>query len=62
MDEHAMTLRLPEDLYETLRREAFDTRESMNSIVVAAVDRELSARKSASGKAAVSRRAGGDGQ
>jgi Recombination endonuclease VII len=42
-----MTLRLQADLYETLRREAFDTRESMNSIVVAAVDRELKARKSA---------------
>jgi hypothetical protein len=36
--ESALTVRFPHELYEWLRREAFDTRESMNSIVVAAVE------------------------
>lgn len=34
----AMTTRFPCDLYEWLRREAFETRESMNSIVIAAIE------------------------
>ena len=33
-----MTVRLPLDLYEWLRREAFETRESMSSIILAAVE------------------------
>ena len=36
--ESAMTTRFPRDLYEWLRREAFETRESMNSIVIAAIE------------------------
>jgi hypothetical protein len=35
--ESAVTIRFPRELYEWLRQEAFDTRESMNSIVVAAL-------------------------
>lgn len=33
MDTQPLTIRLPEDVYEPLRREAFDTRTSMNAIV-----------------------------
>lgn len=32
-----MTIRFPRELYEWLRREAFDTRQPMNSIVIAAL-------------------------
>lgn len=39
-----MTIRLPVDLYEWLRREAFDTREPMNTIAVTALE-ELRARR-----------------
>lgn len=34
---HAMTLRLPDELYEELRREAFEKRVSLTSLVVAAL-------------------------
>lgn len=34
-----MTIRLPVELYEWLRREAFHTREPMNGIIVAALER-----------------------
>jgi hypothetical protein len=44
MDQQAMTIRLPAELYEWLRREAFDTREPMNGIVVTALE-ELRARR-----------------
>lgn len=33
----AITIRLPEDVYEELRREAFDKRTSMNALIVEAV-------------------------
>ena len=33
----AITIRLPEDIYEDLRREAFDKRTSMNALIVDAV-------------------------
>jgi len=36
-DRIAVTLRLPPDLYETLRQQAYETRESMNSIILRAV-------------------------
>jgi len=36
----AITIRLPDSLYEWLRREAFETRESQNAIVVQAVEAE----------------------
>ena len=44
MDPQPITFRLPEELYEWLRREAFDTREPMNTIVVTAL-LELQARR-----------------
>ncbi len=39
MEQQAMTVRLPVELYEWLRREAFDTREPMSAIVLAALER-----------------------
>jgi hypothetical protein len=33
----AITIRLPKDVYEDLRREAFDKRTSMNALIVEAV-------------------------
>lgn len=44
-----MSARLPADLHEWLRREAFDLREPMNSIVVAALE-ERRARSSTRGR------------
>lgn len=44
MDPRPITFRLPEELYEWLRREAFETREPMNTIVVIALE-ELRARR-----------------
>ena len=41
-DTQALPIRLPKGLYERLRKAAFDTRESMNSIVTRAIERELS--------------------
>jgi predicted transcriptional regulator len=35
-----MTTRLPDDLYEWLRREAFETREPQNAIVIQALEAE----------------------
>lgn len=32
-----ITIRLPEDVYEKLRREAFDKRTSMNALIVEAI-------------------------
>lgn len=46
MDTQPITCRLPEPLYEWLRREAFDTREPMNAIVITALE-ELRARREA---------------
>lgn len=40
-DTQAMSVRLPRDLYEWLRREAFERREHMNAIVIRALDVEL---------------------
>jgi len=34
---HAFTIRLPEDLFEELRRRAFDERTSINALIVAAI-------------------------
>lgn len=34
---HAITIRLPEDMYEDLRRQAFDRRTSINALIVEAV-------------------------
>ena len=39
-----MTIRFPRELHEWLRREAFETREAMSAIVLAAVERERSIR------------------
>jgi hypothetical protein len=36
-EKHVMSVRLAEDVYEWLRREAFETREPMNTIVEAAL-------------------------
>jgi HNH endonuclease len=44
-----MTVRLPGELYEWLRREAFETREPMSVIIIAAIS-EHRARASARGK------------
>jgi hypothetical protein len=50
MDEiHVMSTRLPTDLHEWLRREAFELREPMNAIVVAALE-ERRARSGARGR------------
>jgi hypothetical protein len=43
-----MTVRLPGELYEWLRREAFETREPMSVIIIAAIS-EYRARASARG-------------
>lgn len=40
-----MSIRIPPELYEWLRRQAFDTRESMNSIIVSAVEQERARRE-----------------
>ena len=34
---HAITIRLPEDLYEDLRRRAYEQRTSINALIVEAV-------------------------
>ena len=34
---HAITIRLPEDLYEELRRQAYEQRTSINALIVEAV-------------------------
>lgn len=34
---HAITIRLPEDLYEALRRQAYEERTSINALIVEAV-------------------------
>jgi predicted HicB family RNase H-like nuclease len=34
----AMTLRLPDEVHEALRREAFESRRSMNAVVIEALD------------------------
>ena len=44
MDQQPITFRLPAELYEWLRSEAFGTREPMNAIVVTALE-ELRARR-----------------
>lgn len=36
---HAMTLRLPDDLYERLRTQAFKERKSLTALVVAAIEK-----------------------
>ena len=33
-DTQAITIRLPRDIYENLRRESFETREPMNTVIV----------------------------
>lgn len=37
----ALTIRLPADLYEKLRRAAFDQRTSMNALIIEAVHAKL---------------------
>lgn len=39
MTTHAMTLRIPDDLYERLRKEAFDKRVSITSLVIGAIEK-----------------------
>ena len=34
---HAITIRLPEDLYEALRRQAYEQRTSINALIVEAI-------------------------
>jgi hypothetical protein len=41
METQAMTIRMPKELYELLRREAFDKRVSQASIIVEAVAARL---------------------
>ena len=36
-DTQAITVRLPEDLYEKLRKAAFDQRTSMSALIIAAI-------------------------
>lgn len=36
---HAMTLRIPDDLYERLRKEAFEKRISITQLVVTAIEK-----------------------
>jgi len=47
MDTHAMTIRLPEDVYEDLRLAAFEDRTSQTAIIAEAVEKHLAARKAA---------------
>jgi predicted transcriptional regulator len=42
-DTQVMSIRLPKDLHERLRRAAFDRREPMNAIIARGAERELSA-------------------
>lgn len=44
-DEQAMTVRIPRPLHERLRRLAFETREPMNQIVIAAINAEIERRQ-----------------
>jgi predicted DNA-binding protein len=41
MDMHAMSVRFPKDLYERLRRQAFDDHRPMSEIIVEALDAHL---------------------
>ena len=41
-DTQALSIRLPRDLYERLRKAAFDHREPMNSIIARGTEHELS--------------------
>lgn len=41
METQAMTVRLPQELYERLRREAFEKRVSQNSIIIDAIEKRL---------------------
>lgn len=43
METQAMTVRLPKELYERLRREAFENRVSQASIVIDAIEKRLGA-------------------
>ena len=45
MDEQPITFRLPKELYEWLRREAFERRNSMNAILVAALSQYRATRE-----------------
>ena len=47
VDTQAMTIRLPEDLYEQLRRAAFETRTPMNTLIAEGVELRLAALKAA---------------
>ncbi len=40
-DTQALTIRLPENLYEQLRKAAFDQRTSMNALIIDAVRKQL---------------------
>ena len=40
-DIHTITVRLPKDLYETLRKIAFDRRVSMNTLIIEALRKDL---------------------
>jgi predicted HicB family RNase H-like nuclease len=42
-DAQALTIRLPADVYEKLRRAAFDQRTSMNALIIAAVRQQQEA-------------------
>ena len=44
MDQQAITFRLPKNLYEQLRRTAFERRTSMNEIVVEGIELRLAQR------------------
>jgi predicted HicB family RNase H-like nuclease len=39
-DSHAFTIRLPTDLYEKLRKAAFDQHTSMNALIIEAIRRQ----------------------
>jgi predicted transcriptional regulator len=45
-DEQPMTVRLPRDLYERLRKVAFDRREPMSVIIIEGARREVARRES----------------
>jgi len=49
MDTQALTIRVPEDLYEQLRRAAFEARVPMNSLVTEGIELKLAELKAAAG-------------
>jgi hypothetical protein len=49
METQALTIRMPEDLYEKLRRAAFDARVPMNALINEGIELRLAELKAATG-------------